>query len=85
MDEHQHETEQRIETPDGVVALFIGKDGRVLASANNFNHGRYGGFSLQEALPRSMTWYGLPPRAISSFQASSQSPSCDANDCKGRN
>lgn len=36
-------------TPPGVVALFIGKDGRVLANASDFNSGGYGGFSLQQA------------------------------------
>jgi len=33
----------------GVVALFIGKDGRVIANVSDFNTSGYGGFSLQQA------------------------------------
>lgn len=33
----------------GVVALLVGKDGRVIANATDFNAGGYGGFSLQES------------------------------------
>ena len=33
----------------GVVALFLGKDGRVIASVTDFSTGGYGGFSLHEA------------------------------------
>lgn len=36
-------------SPSGVVALFIGKDGRVIASVSDFNTSGYGGFSLQQA------------------------------------
>jgi hypothetical protein len=36
-------------TPNGVVALFVGKDGRVLANAGDFDLQGYGGLSLQEA------------------------------------
>lgn len=36
-------------SPSGVVALFIGKDGRVLANTSDFNTSRYGGFSLRQA------------------------------------
>ena len=35
--------------PCGVVALFIGKDGRVIANVSDFNTSGYGGFSLQQA------------------------------------
>jgi hypothetical protein len=36
-------------SPAGVVALFIGKDGRVLANASDFNASGYGGLSLRQA------------------------------------
>lgn len=36
-------------SPSGVVALFISKDGRVLANASDFNSSGYGGFSLRQA------------------------------------
>lgn len=36
-------------SPSGVVALFIGKDGRVIASVSDFNTSGYGGFSLRQA------------------------------------
>lgn len=34
---------------NGVVALFIDKEGRVLANASDFNTSGYGGFSLQQS------------------------------------
>jgi hypothetical protein len=33
----------------GASALFIGKDGRVIASVSDFNTSGYGGFSLRQA------------------------------------
>jgi hypothetical protein len=36
-------------SPPGVVALFIGKDGRVIASVSDFDTSGYGGFTLQQA------------------------------------
>lgn len=33
----------------GVVALLVGKDGRVIANVTDFNAGGYGGFSLKES------------------------------------
>ena len=37
------------ETPKGVVAVFVGPDGRQIASVSDFNQNGYGGFSLEEA------------------------------------
>lgn len=34
---------------NGVVALFIDKEGRVLANVSDFNSSGYGGFTLQQA------------------------------------
>lgn len=36
-------------TPIGVVAVFTGKDGRVLASASDFEMSGYSGFSIHQA------------------------------------
>jgi len=36
-------------TPEGIVAMFINGDGRVVATANDFNPGYPGGFSQQDA------------------------------------
>lgn len=41
--------ELALQPPRGVVALFLDKEGRVLASVTDFSTGGYGGFSLQEA------------------------------------
>lgn len=58
MNEQQSATEQQnvnvdplVMTPaaKGIVALFIGKDGRVITSVNDFSPGGYGGFSLPES------------------------------------
>lgn len=55
---HDHETSdcgksavdpQVMPSPSGVVAVFIGKDGRVIASVSDFNTSGYGGFSLRQA------------------------------------
>lgn len=35
--------------PVGVVALFIGKDGRVIANTSDFNASGYGGFTLRQS------------------------------------
>jgi len=37
------------EVPCGVVAILIGKDGRCIASASDFNQSGYGGFSLYDS------------------------------------
>ena len=36
-------------TPQGIVAILVGKDGREIATATDFNHGAPGGFSQKEA------------------------------------
>lgn len=41
--------ELALQPPRGVIALLVGKDGRVIANASDFNTGGYGGFTLQEA------------------------------------
>lgn len=43
------ELKEPLGNPCGVVAIFIGKDGRVIANANDFNAAGYGGFALQQA------------------------------------
>lgn len=35
--------------PKGVVAVFVGPDGREVASASDFNQSGYGGHTLQES------------------------------------
>lgn len=35
--------------PKGVVAVFVGPDGRCVASVSDFDYSGYGGFSLQQS------------------------------------
>lgn len=38
-----------VQTPKGVVAIFVGPDGRCIASVSDFRHDGYGGYTMQEA------------------------------------
>lgn len=37
------------QSPDGVIAILVSADGRVMASASDFDRGGYGGYKLHEA------------------------------------
>lgn len=41
--------ETKTDTPQGVVGIFVGPDGRCIASVSDFDHHGYGGYTQQEA------------------------------------